>query len=56
VETGELAADLDCEQFAFETLGVVMAYHHARRLLRDPKADSRAKHAFERLLSVNAAT
>jgi len=56
VEAGELAADLDCEQFAFETLGVVMAYHHARRLLRDPKADARAKHAFERLLSVNAAT
>jgi AcrR family transcriptional regulator len=56
IETGELRSDLDCEQFAFETLGVVMAYHHARRLLRDPKADTRAKHAFERLLSTNAAS
>jgi AcrR family transcriptional regulator len=56
VETGELRADLDSEQLAFEMLGVVMAYHHTRRLLRDPKADARAKHAFERLLATNAAT
>jgi len=55
VEAGEFSASLDTEQFAFETLGIVMAYHHARRLLRDPKADARAKHAFERLL-VNAGT
>jgi AcrR family transcriptional regulator len=56
VEEGELRRDLDCDQFAFEMLGVVMAYHHARRLLRDPKADTRAKNAFERLLTTNAAT
>jgi len=56
VETGEFAAGLDCEQFAFETLGVIMAYHHARRLLRDPKADAHAKHAFERLLTASAAS
>jgi AcrR family transcriptional regulator len=56
VESGDFAADLDCQQFAFETLGVVMAYHHARRLLRDPKADARAKQAFERLLTASAAS
>lgn len=55
VEEGELAADLDAEQFAFEMIGTAMAYHHARRLLRDPKAEARAKSAFERLLSSNAA-
>jgi AcrR family transcriptional regulator len=56
VEAGELRADLDSEQLAFEMLGIVMAYHHTRRLLRDPKADARARHAFERLISTNAAT
>jgi AcrR family transcriptional regulator len=56
VEEGELRRDLDCDQFAFEMLGVVMAYHHARRLLRDPKADTRAKNAFERLLTSNSAS
>ncbi len=56
VEEGELKRDLDCDQFAFEMLGVVMAYHHARRLLRDPKADTRAKNAFEHLLASHAAS
>jgi hypothetical protein len=32
-----------------------MAYHHARRLLRDPKAEARAKAAFERLLQASRA-
>jgi AcrR family transcriptional regulator len=54
VEEGELRAKLDTEQFAFEMLGIVLAYHHARRLLRDPKSEARAKAAFERLLSSNA--
>jgi AcrR family transcriptional regulator len=56
VEVGELRNDLDCEQFAFEMLGTVMAYHHTRRLLRDPKAEGRAKQAFERLLTTNLAS
>jgi AcrR family transcriptional regulator len=53
VEEGELRAKLDTDQFAFEMLGIVMAYHHARRLLRDTKAEARAKNAFERLLASN---
>jgi len=56
VETGELRSDLDCDQFAFELLGIVMAYHHARRLLRDPRAEARARAAFERLLISNQAS
>jgi AcrR family transcriptional regulator len=56
VEAGELRPDLDCDQFAFEMQGVVMAYHHSRRLLRDPKAEQHVKAAFERLLSSNAAS
>jgi AcrR family transcriptional regulator len=54
IDTGELRPDLDCEQFAFEMLGYVMAYQHTRRLLRDPKAEHRARQAFESLLRMNA--
>jgi AcrR family transcriptional regulator len=56
VETGELRGDLDCDQFAFELFGIVMAYHHARRLLRDPKAEAHARSAFERLLTSSASS
>jgi AcrR family transcriptional regulator len=56
VETGEFKADLDCEQFAFDMLGIILSYQHARRLLRDPKAEARAKLAFERLIATSAAT
>lgn len=54
IETAELRGDLDCDQFAFELFGIMMSYHHARRLLRDPKAEAHAKSAFERLLSSSA--
>jgi len=56
VQTGEFKAELDCEQFAFDMLGIVLAYQHTRRLLRDPKAETRAKLAFERLISTSAAS
>ena len=55
VEERQLRARLDCEQFAYELLGIMMAYHHTHRLLRDPKAETRAKTAFERLLAASAA-
>ncbi len=48
---GEFAPDLDVVQFAFELEGVMLAHHHARRLLRDPSADDRARRAFERLVA-----
>ena len=51
VEAGDFSRDLDCEQFAFELFGIVLAFHHARRLLRDSRADRRALSAFERVLS-----
>jgi AcrR family transcriptional regulator len=54
VEEQQFRADLDCEQFAFEMLGIVFAYHHMKRLLRDPKADQRGRVAFEALLSASA--
>jgi AcrR family transcriptional regulator len=42
--------DGDAEQFAQDVHGTMLAYHHAARLLGDPKAEQRARAAFERLL------
>lgn len=50
VEKGFFRADLDCEQFAQDLHGIFLSYHHAERLLRDPKAEQRARNAFENIL------
>ena len=47
---GEFRADVDPEQFAYELEGILLAHHHARRLMRAADADDRARRAFERLL------
>ena len=51
VEERQLRADLDTQQFAFETWALALGYHHVRRLLRDPRASARVHDAFERLLA-----
>ncbi len=51
VQEGHFRADLDCEQFAHECEGIALAYVHASRLLRDPRALERARSAFEALVS-----
>ena len=51
VEAGHFRKDLDCEGFAFELHAIVLGYNHARRLLREERADALAEAAFERLLS-----
>jgi AcrR family transcriptional regulator len=51
VEEGHFAARLDAEQFAFDLYALLFACSHWKRLLRDPKAETRARTAFERLLS-----
>jgi len=40
----------DPELFAFQMLGIVLAYYYEKRLLRDPAARQRALGAFERLM------
>jgi AcrR family transcriptional regulator len=42
--------DLDAEQFAHDFYAVMLGYHHAFRLLRDPRAEKRATRAFEALV------
>jgi AcrR family transcriptional regulator len=47
---GQFHADADPEQYAFDIRGVLMSYHLASRLLADPKAEDRARAAFEALV------
>jgi AcrR family transcriptional regulator len=49
-DAGQLRRDADPVQLAFELYGVMLVTHHASRLLRDPRAQDRARRAFERLL------
>jgi AcrR family transcriptional regulator len=51
VSEGELRGDLDLEQFAFELHGVMLAHHHASRLLRDDRAGERVRRAYDSLIS-----
>lgn len=49
IAEGHFRADLDTDQLAIELLGVMLAYHHASRLLGDPRAAERARRACARL-------
>jgi AcrR family transcriptional regulator len=51
IAEGHFREDADPEQFAYDTYGVMLALHHASRLLRDPQALARARRAFESLLA-----
>ena len=51
VVEGQLRADLDTEQLAFEMHAIVLEYHHAVRLMGEVRAPVRARTAFERLLA-----
>ncbi|MFE0251644.1 TetR/AcrR family transcriptional regulator [Streptomyces sp. NPDC059010] len=50
VADGPFRPDADPDQFAQDLYGVMLGYHHANRLLRDPQAEARARRAFEVLL------
>jgi AcrR family transcriptional regulator len=51
IAEGHFRRDVDPDQLAFELYGVMLSFHHAIRLLRDPRADARARRAVERLLA-----
>lgn len=53
IEAGHLRADTDAWQLTFEIIGIVLATHHDRRLLGDPRATERAVQAFERRLAAH---
>lgn len=50
IEAGRIKPGADGEQFAQDFYGVMLAYHLQRRLLDDPRAEARARTAFDRLL------
>lgn len=50
IEEGHFRADADPEQFAHDLYGIMLAHHHASRLLEDPHARERAHRSFEALL------
>ena len=51
VESGQFTSRGDAEQFAQDLYGIMLAFHHQFRLMNDPAAEARARHAFERILS-----
>jgi AcrR family transcriptional regulator len=51
VAEGDFREDVDARQFAFTLQGVMLGYHHAGRLLRDPLAGEHTRAAFEQLLT-----
>jgi AcrR family transcriptional regulator len=47
---GHFGGEVDPDQFVQELYGIMLAYHHAWRLLEDRMAGKRARRAFEALL------
>jgi AcrR family transcriptional regulator len=50
VKEGHFRADLDVDQFAFDWMGLGMAFQQAVKLFEDPKALKRVQAAFDSLL------
>ena len=55
VSEGDFRADLDTEQFAFQVQALMYGFHHASRLMHDPKALERTRVAFDQLIAASAA-
>ncbi len=51
VAEGHFAGNLDADQLAHDLYAVMLGYHHASRLMRDPRAADRARAGFETLLT-----
>lgn len=50
IEDGQFHRQADAGQFAQDLYGIMLAYHHQSRLMEDPRAEERARRAFDRLL------
>jgi AcrR family transcriptional regulator len=53
IQEAHLSPDTDPWQVAFEVMGILLAAHHDRGLLDDPRALNRARAAFERLIAAH---
>ena len=54
VAEGKFRKNLDCDQLAHDVYSVMLGYHHAARLMRDPQAEARARSGFQTLLNAAA--
>ena len=54
VEQGHLRSNLDVAQFAFDTLGIILAYYHEARLFDAAQAEAKARNAFNRLIAAES--
>ena len=52
VDEGHFHKDLDAAQFAWSMYSYVLGYHHFKRMLEDPKAESRLRRSFDDLLGL----
>jgi len=55
LKEGHFDSGVDPRQFAFELYGLILAYHHAARLLQDPTAETRLRAGFDELMTRSAA-
>ena len=55
IDEGHFAPGTDAWQLGFELFGIVLATHHDRRLLGDPRSLGRARDALERLIDAHRA-
>jgi AcrR family transcriptional regulator len=55
VAEGDFRDDLDAAQVAFTLHGLMLGYHHAARLMRDPRALERTRRALDQVLDASAA-
>jgi AcrR family transcriptional regulator len=51
VAEGDFRDDLDVDQFGFQLQGLIYAFHHASRLLRDPRALEHTRRGLDQLIA-----
>ncbi len=56
IESGYLRKDADLDQLSHDLFSIMLGCHYGVRLLKDPKAEMRARIAFENLLDTARAT
>jgi AcrR family transcriptional regulator len=51
ITEGHFRPDADPEQFAYDMYSVMLGWHHAARLMQDPRANERAQRSFSNLVA-----
>jgi AcrR family transcriptional regulator len=56
IEQNHLRGEIDVDQFVFDMMGVIFAYHHSARLFDAERAELHARAAFDRLIATASPT